>query len=392
MRYGLHFWLKLALFAAVGLTPFCEIQVDPPLIAMNSAAAFERIDELDQALQELVAMPGGPPGVIVLIQRGRKRSVHRAGVAKIGRRRPLLRRDHMRIASVSKAFSGAAALALVAEGMLGLEDTIGQRLPDLPPAWYPVTLRQLLNHTSGVPDFIESDAFKEAVQESPTRAPPPRGLLAFVADEKLAFDPGSAYKYSNSDNIVVGLMIEAVTGLHYARVLRKKVLRPLRIRHTNLPPGVKLRKPYIRGYETDPSGELHDVSEVVAFGGWAWASGGLVSTPGNLGRFVRGYVGGRLFGASQRREQFRFVEGGASGPPGPGSNAAGLALFRYETRCGTVFGHTGNILGYTHLIAATHDGDTSIVFSINTQIGESILPRLRDAQELAVCAALRDNG
>jgi D-alanyl-D-alanine carboxypeptidase len=93
----------------------------------------------------------------------------------------------MRIASVSKAFSGATALALVTDGLLSLDDTIGDLLPDLPGAWHAVTLGQALHHTSGLPDYTSSEAFVETLLASPEHAPPPGGLLGFVADQVLAF-------------------------------------------------------------------------------------------------------------------------------------------------------------------------------------------------------------
>ena len=101
-------------------------------------------------------MPGGPPAVVVVVQRGSDRTVHTAGVAEVGTDVEPTLDDHMRIASVAKAFSGATALSLVDEGVLSLDDTIAERLPDLPAAWGDVTLRQLLNHTSGLPDFTDS--------------------------------------------------------------------------------------------------------------------------------------------------------------------------------------------------------------------------------------------
>jgi D-alanyl-D-alanine carboxypeptidase len=346
-----------------------------------------RVTELDRALQQLVAMPGGPPGAIVLIQRGRHLRVHTAGVAQIGTERPLRATDHMRIASVSKAFVAATALSLVGDDLLSLEDTIGERLSNLPEAWHPVTLRQLLNHTSGLPDFTARNEFFEAVGGSPTSAPPPCALLDFVVDEPPR--SGSQYRYSNSDNIVVGLMVESVTGSSCAEALHRQALRPLQLGRTSLPSDVDLPEPFIHGYAPEDSGEPEDVSKVIAFGGWACASGGIVSTPADLARFVRAYVGGRLFKKSVRIQQFRFVRGGNSEPRGPGLNAAGLGLFRYRTPCGTVYGHTGSIHGYTQLIAATRDGRTSVVFTINTQVRADVLPTLRRAQKLAVCAALR---
>jgi D-alanyl-D-alanine carboxypeptidase len=97
----------------------------------------------------------------------------------------------MRIASVSKAFSGASALSLVTDGLLSLDDTIGDLLPDLPGAWHAVTLGQALHHTSGLPDYTSSEAFVETLLASPEHSPPPGVLLGFVADQVLVFEPGS---------------------------------------------------------------------------------------------------------------------------------------------------------------------------------------------------------
>lgn len=108
---------------------------------------------------------------------------------------------------------------------------------------------------------------------------------------------------------------------------------------------------------------------------------------------MRGYVGGALIDQKTRAAQFQFQQGGKSEPPGPGVNSAGLGLFRYETTCGTVYGHTGNTAGYTQFIAATADGRRSVVVSINGQItperDEERFAELRRIYELAVCAVLR---
>jgi len=353
---------------------------------------------LDQALQRLVAMPDGPPGVIAVVQRDRDVDVHAAGVAELGSPRPPRATDAMHIASTSKAFNGAVALSLVDRGLLGLDDTIGLRRPDLPVAWHAVTVRQLLGHTSGVPDLLDEPATQQAIADSLTEAPPPRQLLAFVAGRPLAFPPGSRYEYSNSDNIVVGLIVEAVTGRSYDRALERQVLRPLRLRDTSLPAGPEMPAPFLHGYQFDEDGgPPEDVSLAVA-GGWSWASGGIVSTPRDLNRFVRAYVRGRLFGEQVIAEQARFVEGGSE-PTGPGRNTAGLALFRYDTRCGTVFGHTGNTFGYSQFMAASRDGERSVTMSITLQRTQTsqgpegeVFAALRAAEEDAVCAALARHG
>ena len=345
-------------------------------------------------------MEGGPPGAIAVIQRGKHREVHTFGVANVRTGRPMRIDDRMRIASISKAFSGAVALSLVSKGALSLDDTIGELLkglPDPPPAtWSEVTLRQLLNHTSGLPDYTGSDQFRNALIANPTQPDPPEKLLTYAYDlnnGKLLFIPGTQYKYSNSDNIAVGLMVEEATGRTYESQLQKQVYGPLGLRRTTLPVGANLKKPFIHGYDVSPPPPPEDVSEGLA-AGWAWASGGIVSTPADLNTFIRGYVGRKLFDLQTRREQRQVIEGGSSDPPGPGKNSAGLGIFRYETRCGTVWGHTGNIAGYTQFAAASPDGKRSATVSINTALSppstgdQDAFKAHRRAEGRAVCAAL----
>lgn len=202
---------------------------------------------LDRALKKLVGLPEGPPGAIAVIQRKGDRDVHTAGVANVETAARLRARKHMRIASVSKAFSGAVALAMVDQGVLSLDDTIGEHLPDLPPTWHPMTLRQLLQHTSGMPDYTQSQGFADAFVDSPEVAPPPRELLGYVESEPLNHPPGTAYEYSNSENIAVGMMVEAVTGASYERAVAAKVTTPLRLRRTQMPQGTLLPDPFIHG-------------------------------------------------------------------------------------------------------------------------------------------------
>ncbi|MGN9758515.1 serine hydrolase domain-containing protein [Streptomyces sp. SD31] len=347
---------------------------------------------LQQQLEELVRAPGGPPGVIAVLHDGRRGRVVRAGVADLETGRRPDPYDHMRIASAAKAFSGAVALSLVDRRYLRLDDTLRKRLPRLPRAWGSVTLRQLLNHTSGLPDFAQAPAFLAALRANPRQRFDSRRLLDYVADRPLLFRPGSRYQYSNSDNIAVALMAEAATGVRYERLLNELVYRPLSLRDTSLPQGYRMPRPYLHGYDVSPPAPPEDVSEVLSMSA-VWASGGIVSTPVDMTRFIRGYAGGRLYGRAVVREQRRWIPGAASEPAGPGRNDAGLAIFRYTTRCGVVLGHTGNTLGYTQLIAATPDGRRSLTFSVTTQINQALKPellqRMRAVQENFVCALLR---
>jgi D-alanyl-D-alanine carboxypeptidase len=349
---------------------------------------------LDQAIEELVNAPSGPPGVVVVVQRGSTPSLHVGGVSDVGSGRKPTADDYMRIASVSKAFSGGVALSLVDHGTMSLDDTVGKRLPDAPDQFKPVTLRELLSHTSGIPDFINAKGFSDALSASLDKAPAPRQLIDYVRAERLSFAPGSRYEYSNSDNIFVGLMVEAATGRSYVRELQYQVLGPLGLRHTSLPSGTELPEPLFHGYDVDPPMPPEDVSNLLA-GGWAWASGGIVSTPRDLNSFIRGYVGSKLFNSNVAQEQRHFVVAGGSEPTGPGDNSAGLALFRYDTACGTVYGHTGNIPGYTQFAAASADGHRSVTVAMSLQrtqtsedAGAGVYTALQHVWQKAICAAL----
>jgi D-alanyl-D-alanine carboxypeptidase len=121
----------------------------------------------------------------------------------------------------------------------------------------------------------------------------------------------------------------------------------------------------------------------------------MVSTPSEFNAFVRGYVGGKLFDQETRARQRTVVVGGSSDPPGPGKNSAGLGIFRYQTKCGTVWGHTGNYPGYTQFMAASPNGKRSVTVSVNEQLSPvdgppGVFEELRRAEGKAVCAALAD--
>jgi D-alanyl-D-alanine carboxypeptidase len=128
---------------------------------------------LDRALTQFVRFPDGPPGAVALVQRGSQQLLHRAGTGNLAITAPFQGGDSMRMASIANAFSGAAALSVAAGGKLSLNETIGDWLSCLPRAWSKVTLKQLLQHTSGIPDFSGTEAFKEALLKSPLKAPPP---------------------------------------------------------------------------------------------------------------------------------------------------------------------------------------------------------------------------
>ena len=354
-------------------------------LGAGPAAAKTTDAQVLKGLEGLVTSPGGPPGAIATLYRDGKLTTLSTGRADNAKATKPRATDHMRIASVAKAFSGAIALNLVRSGQLGLDDTIEAVVPTLPKAWGKVTLRELLNHTSGVPDYTKSEAFFKHASTKPRAYVAPMEIIGWVEKEPLVFKPGSKYEYSNTDNIVVGLMVEAVTKKSYANVLRSVVLGPAKLTQTTMPTTVKMPAPFIHGYEVPLEAEEVDVSEKLNPSG-AWASGAIVSTPQDLNAFIRADLGLKFFDKAEQEQQMRWWPGGESSPPGPGKNSAGLALFRYQTKCGTVYGHTGNFPGYTQFAAATADGSRAVTTSLNIPAPTGkLLAQLRQVQTEAVC-------
>ena len=360
------------------------------VLAVCSTATARTTDaSVARGLRQLVAAPGGPIGAIVTLYRNGRTTVVRAGRADVTRPGAPRLGDHMRIASISKAFSGAVALHLVAQGRLSLNDTIGRRLPGMmPPAWSGVTVRQMLNHTSGLPDYTQSDGFREQATKNPRGYVSPMRIIDWVRGDDLNFTPGSRYEYSNTDNIVVALIAQRVSGRSYGQLLSRIVFQPAGLTQTTFPTlRISLPGPFLHGYQVEPGKPPQDVTTFLSPSG-AWASGAIVSTPADLGAFIRADLGGRFFGKTQRRQQMQFVRGSSS-PAGPGINSAGLAIFRYQTRCGTVYGHTGNFPGYVQWAAATANGRRSVTTSLNIPAPTGgLLAQLRALQASAVCALL----
>ena len=382
-----HVQIRLTSFATIALLAAVAVTV---LITASPAVAGG--GRLNASLDRIIDNPQGPPGLSVIVQRRNRIEFRHRGVAnrKTGAKPKI--NSPMRIASMAKAFNGAIALSLASQGKLGLDETAGDWLPGVWPKADAVTVREMLGHTAGLPDYIRQPAFIAALTTDPGQYLPPLDLIGFVNDLDVGLPPGSGYEYSDSDNIMVALIAEAASGSSYDRLLRREVYRPVGISNTSLPDTLALPNGYMHGYDRGDDGGFQDVSKFIN-PALAWASGGIVSTPADVNKFFRAYVGGELFSAKVAKSQNRFVHGRSS-PPGPGRNDATLGLFRYRTRCGTVYGHTGSYPGYRLFAASSANGKRSVVFSVNSQIVPGLgSPRvsglIRRAQANAVCLALR---
>ncbi|WP_440105240.1 serine hydrolase domain-containing protein [Streptosporangium sp. H16] len=338
--------------APVSPSPSSE-RPDPPTKPgpAGSASALQAIAE------DLVAAAGSP-GAVVHVRDDGKVQEAAAGFADPATRTPM-RVDHrFRIASITKTFTAAITLQLVRERRLALRDTLGELLPGVLPGAGRVTVEQLLNHTSGIPDYLTDSRFMDAIVDGGmyTRDWPPRELLGYGGK------PGRSgvNRYSNGNFILLGLIIEKVTGQSYAEVLRERVTEPLKLRDTELPRD--LRPPGLAtGRQGDGPGATVVNSSIF------WSAGGLVSTAGDVGAFYEA-----LFGGKQAVSGGEPAEGSAPRRLLEGSGAAlkradGLGVFADRLPCGTrVWNHSGMIYGYSGVAMSSEDGRRQVVVQLNS--------------------------
>ncbi len=376
--------LSIALFLAIGLAlAGCSNSEE----AKDGETTVPSSEEVQSALEQAVA--AGIPGIAVEIRGPEGSEFLAAGVASVEDERPVTPEDRFRIASVTKAFTAAVVMELAEERVLSLDDSVEHWVPGLLAEGDSITLRYLLAHTSGLSDYTKDEEFIEAFVAGEDL--PPQRIVSFVSSESLAFEPGTKYEYSDTDNIVLGMIVEAATGRSYEQELRSRVLEPLELQTTILPEGPAMPDPHAHGYQYPPenegTGEPDNVTTALDPSA-AWASGALVSTPSDLSRFFGDLLGGEFIG-EDTLEQMKETLAGEGSPSGPGTKRAGLGIFSYELPCGEVWGHTGQFPGYQVFGAATPDGRGGLAMMANaTGISEEANEALVHAQELAGCRAL----
>ncbi len=306
-----------------------------------------------------------------------------AGYANL-RTKERMRVDHaFRVGSITKTFVASVVLQLAAEGTLGLDDALERWLPGLVPNAQAITLRQLLNHTSGIYNYTDDQAFFSSLTRNPRRVLTPVELVAVATKHGPNFDPGRSWSYSNTGYILLGLVIEKATATPLEQELRERIFQPLALTHTSFPAAPTLPRPFARGYlpvglVRTPNGKPVDVT--VWSPSWAWAAGALVSTAGDLARFYGALVRGELLPAEQLREMKTAV------PITNGPSQYGLGLASDPSDCGRVLGHTGGVPGYTSIAYSSEDGGRQTVVLINTSPGsDRLASRLGNAFGSALC-------
>ncbi|MGW3402690.1 serine hydrolase [Streptomyces zhihengii] len=286
------------------------------------------------------------------------------GVHDLRSGRPADPGARFRAGSVTKVFTAAAVLQLASEGAVDLDRPVRAYLPDLVPAAYGgVTVRQLLDHTSGIPapDFPGSTV--EDWYENRFALHDPRAMVRSATSKEREFAPGARQHYLNIGYTIAGLLIERVTGDTYEERITERILRPLGLRDTYLPGrSPRIQGPHNRGYQIfglpDGSTELRDVSVWGVTDGWA--AGDIISTTADLERFTRALFGGRVVRGPLLEEMFtlpRLAEGTAS-------YSVGLTHWRLGGR--DVWGKTGGRWGYNAGMGGTRDLTTTLVYSVNS--------------------------
>jgi D-alanyl-D-alanine carboxypeptidase len=332
---------------------------------MAVVPAPQRIDpgELRRLLDQIVA--AGAPGAAALVRDEHGVQQAASGLADLRTGRPMRPKLNYRVASVTKPFVATVVLQQVAEGRLSLSDTVERWLPGILPYGGQVSIRQLLNNTSGVPEYLLVPLLElYESKQGRFRSWTPRELVALVAGQSPLFPPGTTYSYSNTNYVLAGLIVEAATGRTLGQELKRRIIRPLGLRDTFFPvnrPDIPGRN--ARGYSL-PLGDQGPVLDgplldfTVYNPSLAWAAGNLVSDLADLQRFFRALLDGRLLPPELLAEMTTTV------PIGQGAGY-GLGLLVLETPCGRLIGHDGGIPGFITIVLSTQDGRRQFGIMVN---------------------------
>jgi len=338
----------IALAAVVGLA---ALGATGTAVAEPEAAGSRVDREVVQRALDRITGGGGALGAQVRVTDGRHRFTARSGVAELGGSRPVPTDGRFRVGSITKTFVSTVVLQLVGEGKVGLDDPVSRHLPGLLPDGDRITVRMVLQHTSGLYNYTSALPLDPAGFETIRfKHWEPRELVAISTAKPLDFPPGTSWNYSNTNFVVAGLLVERITGKPYGAAVEQRVLRPLGLRSTVVPGDrTGIPGPHARGYHS-VAGEPVDVTRLNP--SVAWAAGEIISTTADLDRFVDALLDGRLLAPAQQAELTRTL---------PFSQGYGLGFQATELACGvTVYGHGGGIPGYSSILGSTKDTRTRL--------------------------------
>jgi D-alanyl-D-alanine carboxypeptidase len=334
-------------------------------LAAGAQAAYA--SALQPKLQQIVT-DTLTPGAVVLVRSPELGDWTAAfGTRALGSATPVTLADHVRIGSNTKTWTGTVILQLVQEGKLTLDDPVSTYRPDVPNGQH-ITITQLLGMRSGLYNYTESLELNQTLDTNPTKAWTPDELLAIAYKSPPYFPPGQGFLYSNTNTVLLGLIIEKLTGNPVEQEFQRRIFTPLGLRNTHLPPRTSnaLPAPYPNGYqfgtnvETMATQVLPPDQQAAARAGtlkpldatgdnpsWAWTAGSGISTAEDLARYAQALVGGGLLNDAMQKQRLASIR--PIDPADPKSLGYGLALAQF----GPVFGHTGELPGYNSFMG--HD-------------------------------------
>jgi D-alanyl-D-alanine carboxypeptidase len=329
---------------------------------------------LSSALAPLLA--AGAPGAVALTRHGAHIERAAVGWADVVARRPMRPGDRLRIGSITKTFVAIVVLQLVDEGQLSLDDTVASLLPGVLPYGAEVSVRNLLSHTAGIPEYMTKVVQIYQRDEKTWLAHwTPRQLVGLVARDPRRFPPGDGWAYANTDFVLLGMIVERITGHPIQRELTDRILAPAGLRHTSFALDEKLATPpAARGYLPDTHGKLLDSTSWNASA--VWAAGAMVSTADDLMRFHKALLTGSLLPPPRLAEMLTFL---ADAPI-----AYGLGIYRIDTPCGPAIGHNGGVYGYEADVFSSRDGSRQMVIATNV-LAQPVIQAEADLVPLLFC-------
>jgi D-alanyl-D-alanine carboxypeptidase len=366
--------LVTGVLGAIGLgSPSASSDAAPsPASSTSPSPALTRL--VDRLVRD------GAPGALAVVRTPSGLHRARSGLARLRPRVPMASDDRFRVASLTKTFVSTIVLQLIDEGKLHLDDPVERWLPGLVPNGSAITIRDLLDHASGLFDYTDDKPFVRSVIARPGRVWAPSKLVAIATDHLALFPPGDDWSYSNTNYIVLGLVVEAATGTTINSQLSRRLFRPLRLRATSFPSDTRVDGAHADGYIGHATlGRLHslvDATTVVSPSVF-WTAGGIVSNAADLTRFYAALLGGRLLPP-------RMLA--AMETPAPYSEY-GLGLLITDTECGRAYGHEGIGTGYRTIVYARPGGTRIALVMVN--VDETHIPQseLEAAAETAFCSS-----
>jgi D-alanyl-D-alanine carboxypeptidase len=352
-------------------------------VAVTSAPAQAGTAQaVQKGLTSLVRDNGFPAAMAALRDRHGNTRFYAAGVGNVNTGAPVPVDGQIRIASATKMFTATVVLQLVGEGKINLDGAVDTYLPNLLRGdgidGRNITVRQLLQHTSGLPEYYTVDFL--ATQHIYAE---PRELLDRSLAQKATFPPGTGWRYSNTNYVVAGLLAQKITGRPISEEITTRIIDRIGLRHTYWP-GVgdqTIREPHAHGYLAKKPGTPRiDVTRMDP--SWGWAAGQLIASPGDINRFLAALLGGELLKPQQLGQMRSTVEA----PGLPAGWQYGLGLVRIDLSCGGYgWGHGGDIDGYENRNAITDDGRAATVAVTALPADEQSAGQVNAVLDAAIC-------